>query len=418
MEARYNPIHVTKYAFLFHWKRLKCILENHNQKNQVLTYYPITIEVNPIDYCNHDCSWCFTKSNRMIDRLDKHILLDLAQSIIEHGVASVHFSGGGESTIYPNLITKKGASQENSLTNKLFKENVTIGLITNGSMLNRLDLNEIVKEFGFVRVSLDASSEHTYHKLHKPIGHDFSDVFTSIRNLIHARGKSVHPALGCSFIYNENTTETADEIVKFCKIFAKEGVDFIQIKPENNNRGYEAQSFISAIEEKIQLSLNGSNTFVMVNAPHIKENSKYCWYSYVGPVVGATGDVYVCCYNYGHDDFCYGRMTDLVSFSDIWTSKNRLKIVDKIDPLSCDTCRHNYFNICIEKIMNNPEVSIPAITNVLNQLDNGVSLDDIKIEANISWLMNGFFEYQQIRIFGYNKMLDYPVYRPTTFIRS
>ena len=191
----------------------------------------------------------------------------------------------------------------------------------------------------------------------------------------------------------------------------------MQIKPENNNRGEETNSFLKRLPNDLERILHGYNTFVALHTPYDQSsNSEYCWYSYFGPVVGATGDVYVCCCTYNQDAFRYGQIGEKRSFDDVWGSQRRHELVAGIDPTQCPSCRHNTFNLLVEHFAHLPVSLQDDLTQVLNSVKTGVSFEEVTISGELSWLEPGFRHVERVVRTGYNRILDFPVFRETKFV--
>ena len=61
------------------------------------------VEIDPIDFCNHNCSWCFTKDFREDKRIDLKSLKNYIDEFILNKGKSIVFSGGGEPLLYKEL---------------------------------------------------------------------------------------------------------------------------------------------------------------------------------------------------------------------------------------------------------------------------------------------------------------------------
>lgn len=420
-DAAFGPQHVDRWNVLVHWDHLRSVLEHHRngRARGDAPPLPITVEVNPIDYCNHACTWCFTSSHRETDRMDRKVLVDLIRDLAAGGTKSIHFAGGGESTVFRGLVRSRNArpNSPSSILHLARSGGLTTGMITNGSILGTLDHAEILSDLAWIRLSVDAGSELRYQVTHQPKGHSLADIHRWIGELVDARGTGPSPSIGASFVIDANTRAVRREVLAFCRNMAELGVDYVQIKPENSNRGTESELFLDGLHDEIASALNRSATFAMLNAPYDStENSDYCWYSYLGPVVGATGDAYVCCYTYGQEEFRFGRLTDSVRFRDIWEADERAAVVDRIVPRSCVSCRHSSANLLIERLSGLERQSWDEIDELMEQARAGSDLDLLGLSPEVAWLADGFRQIQRLARGGLNGMLDYPTYRASLFV--
>lgn len=417
-DIKLEPIHIDKWNVLFHWPHIYQVLRHHIL-GTTKAPMPITVEVNPIDFCNHDCTWCFTATHRKKDRMTQQVLTELIQDLGKGGTKSIHFAGGGESTAFKNLVKRRSNLnyQSSSTLHQAKKLGLTVGMISNGSLLKLLDPNELINDLSWIRFSIDAGTEERYQLIHKPNKHSLADVHESIKELVKLRGKNSSPSIGASFIVDSNTIEVKNEILEFCSTMAFIGVDYVQIKPENSNRGIESNIFLRGLHKDIEKVFLEFSTFAMMNAPYISnDNSDFCWYSYLGPVVGATGDTYVCCYTYGQDDFKYGQINEKKSYKDIWNDSARRDLVDGIIPRNCPSCRHSTANIIIERLSQLSEESWLEFDNLWNKIRSGISVSEIDIPTELEWLSDGLSQIELVVKRGLNGMLDYPTYRSSLFI--
>ena len=420
-DVAFNPLHIDRWNLLVHWPHLRSVLEYHREgrargKEPPM---PITVEVNPIDYCNHACTWCFTSSHRETDRIDRENLVTLIEDLAAGGTRSIHFAGGGESTVFRGLVRNRNARRDSasSILHLARSRGLTAGMISNGSILGTLDLEEIISDLSWIRFSVDAGTELRYQLTHQPKGHSLADLHRWIGELVIARGSRPSPSIGASFIVEANTTAVQREVLRFCRDMAAIGVDYVQIKPENSNRGDESGAFLKDLEEAIADALDLTPTFAMLNAPYeSSDNSDYCWYSYLGPVVGATGDTYVCCYTYGQDEFRYGRLGSATGFRDLWNSEERGVVVDRIAPRSCRSCRHSTANLIMERLSGLEPRSWDEIDVILGRVRGGGTIDGMTLSPEILWLADGFRQMERLMRGGLNGMLEYPTYRASLFI--
>jgi hypothetical protein len=420
-DVAFSPMHIDRWNVLIHWNHLRSVLEHHRygRAQGEPPPLPITVEVNPIDYCNHACTWCFTSSHRETDRMDRDTLERLIEDLAAGGTRSIHFAGGGESTVFRGLVRNRNAPPHAppSILHRATSRGLTAGMISNGSILGTLDHQEIISDLSWIRFSVDAGTELRYQLTHQPKGHSLADLHRWIGELVASRGTRPSPSIGASFVIDANTRAVRRELLVFCRTMASLGVDYVQIKPENSNRGADSTAFLAELEEEIAGALDCSPTFAIVNAPYDSaNNSDYCWYSYLGPVVGATGDAYVCCYTYGQEDFRYGRLEADTGFSDLWNSNERAAVVDRIAPRSCKSCRHSNANLLLERLSKLEHGSLDEIGSVLARIRGGAAFDKMTISPEIAWLADGFRQMGRLVRGGLNGMLEYPTHRASLFI--
>jgi len=126
----------TPVKFLQHLDRLK-----EFQDGEIVR--PITMHIMPESRCNLKCAFCSTVNRPTHERLEMSLIKETVGKLVSIGLQSVVISGGGEPTIYP---------QFNELLEYLYGEGLSVGLITNGTRLSKLD-PELIKQLTWIRIS-------------------------------------------------------------------------------------------------------------------------------------------------------------------------------------------------------------------------------------------------------------------------
>ena len=118
---------------------------------------PLTVDTDPSNRCNFDCPWCnaFDNMAKKPNDLSKDHLFLLADFYAEWGVKSTCVAGGGEPLI--NKATP-------SFLERLSKNGLESGLITNGSLITDEIAEVIAKNCRWMGVSVDAGHSKTYMK--------------------------------------------------------------------------------------------------------------------------------------------------------------------------------------------------------------------------------------------------------------
>ncbi|WP_181763117.1 radical SAM protein [Mesorhizobium sp. B2-4-13] len=427
--SRYNQVHVNEWNFLEHFGALHALLvaRREGNTNNLLKIAPVTVEIDPVDYCNHACEWCFTASHRESDRMSDDSVRTLVAQLGKMGAKSVHFAGGGEPTLLKHFARLKGRKErggtekdQNTVLDAAEEANLTAGVISNGSTLRALDLDRLVGQLSWIRFSIDAGTEERYRKKHRPKGHTLLDLHSGIEALVQSRGASPYPTIGASFIFEVVSPEIIDEIKLFARNMARLKVDYIQIKPENLNRGPDVEALLDSLGPILAEELTGSSTFAAINQAHPNtDDARYCWYSHIGPVVGATGDVYACCYTYGMPDFKLGNMLDEErGFAGVWNSEKRLAVTSGIDPALCLSCRHASFNRIADRLYELDKEDWDWLADALSEIKKGKQAREIVPRPRTHWVVPGLEQYELLQRSARNTITDYPVYRETQFISA
>jgi MoaA/NifB/PqqE/SkfB family radical SAM enzyme len=267
---------------------------------------PINCEIDLSNYCQLECDFCqfaqYRKENKV--ELDFDLLIKLVSDLKSLGTKTITFTGGGEPLLY---------SWFPEAVELVKKHDMGLGLITNGVLLNRW--NYLIKEFTFIRVSLDASTKQTYEEVK---GRDY--FIRVIDNVAYAVGKG--PTVGLSFVVcNGNKSE-----IPTVKLLGKElNVDYVQIKPLSG-------TYLEDIT---------GDSITIYTQRHQVESELPCHIAGLVGIVGANGDVFYCCQKRGLEEGLLGNLGE-DDFPVIWGRRHF------INPqrLDCVTCRYmNYVRL-------------------------------------------------------------------------
>ncbi|WWR16272.1 radical SAM protein [Lachnospiraceae bacterium JLR.KK008] len=154
--ARYNLEEPSKEVGLeklyIHTDKISSIL-NHTFD----FVYPVSVELTLTNICNLDCVYCSDRELRSRQGHDKSFSLETLKKLFvdlaRGGTRGVTFEGGGEPTLYPHF---------EEAVNYARQQGLAVGLITNGTV--KLS-QEVLRQFEWIRVSLDASTAREYAEL-------------------------------------------------------------------------------------------------------------------------------------------------------------------------------------------------------------------------------------------------------------
>lgn len=105
----------------------------------------ISTHISPEGRCNLACPYCSVTYRQNKSRLDFDLILDYVDKLRSRGLKAVILTGGGEPTLYPQI---------NQLLEELFKRNLSVALITNGTNLHKLDW-ALVSRLTWMRMSVN-----------------------------------------------------------------------------------------------------------------------------------------------------------------------------------------------------------------------------------------------------------------------
>lgn len=301
--------------------------------------FPWSVEIDPSNACNHDCSFCIYHSLHSKNRsemLERGLLLKTIDELAELGCKSILFVGGGEPMAHPDTTTAIEIAHSHG---------IAAGLVTNGSLIKPKYQARLKAHAAYVRFSLDAATPELHLKLHR--NNDHSRIIDNLRGLAVQEGPCT---VGTGFFINEdNVHEVYD-----CAVLVKStGAEYIQFKsysgvPLAPDLHMEA---LRQVERALNLQDDTFDVHVMDrifgNETHQVRGYSKCHWQAFKPVINADGNVYLCAQKRTNKEGVIGNIYDK-SLREIWHGEARRRVVDNLNLFSCPYCVHHQQNQMIE----------------------------------------------------------------------
>lgn len=323
---------------------------------------PSFIQIMMSDLCNENCSFCayrmenYTSNkwfgeydpikkivnnnpNRMIP-IDK--VLETIDSCVEMGVKAIEFTGGGEPTVHPS---------HREVFKYALSKGIEIGLVTNGVLL-REGMLDLIPQFKWIRVSVDASCRETYSEMREVPKEFFDKVVSHIGQIVEAKKKAQSDLIiGVGFVV---TKENYQEIPDGVKLFHDLGVDNIRLsavfQPEDSayfEEFYEQarDDARRAVEKYQSKEFKVFNLFGDRLSDLEQKNPEYefCAFQQFQCIVGGDQNVYRCC-NTAYNPVGFLGSIKNQSFKELWESREKRGLIENFDARSCDRCMFNSKN--------------------------------------------------------------------------
>jgi len=312
----FNP-----HKILKHFERVQAVARGEN-------VYPITVEIDPINICNHRCGWCVSSASHTGEILSLQRFRELVDEVIDRDAKSVVIKGGGEPTVHPEI---------NEMFRYLQEKNVPFGLITNGSMPRQATTDTILDTAEWVRVSLDAASAATHQTIHGT--KDFSKIICNVQYLTSHATRTL---IGLNFVAEPRN---AMEIEPFARFGRDLGVAYVSIRcvfdpanplPHRMRQIMREQAAAAKLLETGTFRVFlGNFTDAYLDAD---PNQPFPYNKCLGPnlvgVVGADGEMYACCFLRGEKKFSFGNVNEQ-SFEDIWNGEKRKDVMEQVYQGKC-----------------------------------------------------------------------------------
>jgi GTP 3',8-cyclase len=268
------------------FKHLDCIQDIEDN----IVPHPITISFTFTDRCNNNCPRCMEVSGRGKAMLTMYEPEKRILQIVQSGAKAITFSGGGEPLLYPRAIEIMACAKALGLQ---------VGLVTNGSLLDKEKARTLSKICTWIKISLDASTPQEYFKTHGMPEPAFYQVVKNIEYLAKYKRKCV---VGVAFLVGEATKKG---ILSAAEYWQKKGIDYLNFRPFQGD-SYDYQSLIQSAKqyETSQYKIVWKD-YKFTDWWNI--TYKQCYYQYLYPLVNCDGYVYPCCDMRGKKNYRVGN---------------------------------------------------------------------------------------------------------------
>jgi radical SAM protein with 4Fe4S-binding SPASM domain len=329
---KWNKIEVDSHKLLYHPERVAEWKRGEDP-------FPIYLEFGLTNNCNLKCTFCaldFLDKSK-IAYLDRNMMLNTLKDMAEHGVRSVMYAGEGESTVHPNFV---------EFVTEAKRLGMDVAVTTNGIALTKDKLKEVLPALSWVRFSFSAATPENYVKIH---GVSNLKLFDTVLQNIHdavkiKKANKLAVKIGVQFLLLPGNMHEAVSMAKICK---EAGIDNLQIKPysqhpDSINRQDIDYSKYENLEK--DLAAYNSDTFQVIyrsqTMARIAEKGDYknCEGLNFFALIDASGNILPCNLFYQKEDFYYGNLYKN-SFSEIWRSQRRKKVLAKLRKKGCEGCR-------------------------------------------------------------------------------
>jgi len=346
----FNPFNSMKYLL---WREhLEAIV-----KNDFLV--PYMVDIDPSNICNYNCIFCnsnvFRKQSPTM--IPPEHLLKIADFIKEWGVKSACVSGGGEPMTNPGFT---------HFLRRLHKNNIKIGVISNGSLMNEEQASAIVDTCSWCGFSIDAGTKETFSKVHNVKPEIFDQVIGNLKKLVKLK-KERNSNIQITFKFllhplNANEIYTASINAKFigCDVFHLRPVCWDNLYGQSHDKPISYSSVIDTINKQIeQAQWLENDKFQFFGIRHKfgaklerKVNFKKCLATPMMTTFGADGNVHLCFDVRGKSEWILCKhYPDPHKILDVWNSKKHKKIIESIDPNNCPRCTFSVLQEIIEEVI-------------------------------------------------------------------
>ncbi len=328
---------------------------------------PVTVELDPVAYCNHHCFWCVDPSHRPVTA-SRDFLWRLLEELTTFkvngfGVQGVVFKGGGEPTLHPDFP---------ELVQRAWALGFKVGVVTNGSRLLKPGMAEALAQCpSYVRISIDGPTPETHRRIHG--SWDFEEVVAGVEGLM-SLCNARHPIVGLSFAMDYAMIPVIPEAITLGE---RLGVAYVLIRPpffEEVGRtstmppaqaaelrqalAVAARTYTGSMDvlvgawvgdaerstdQSANLDPSGRRDHQFRTDLPIEHRLSVCWASPLLAVVAADGQVYGCCNLRFLDNWSFGQVNYErgITLADIWAGEHRHRVLARMHATECIAhCTH------------------------------------------------------------------------------
>jgi len=352
---------IDTHKLIYHPKRVADFMEVGSEWQKAKQIYPIYMEVSPIGACNHRCTFCAVD---YIGYQPVMLPLELMQQRLPEmgrlGVKSIMYAGEGEPLLHKKIDDIVACTKQSG---------IDVSFTTNATVVTDRFIEESFPLTSWIKVSFNAGSEATYHKIHRGKTGDYDKVLNNLRRLAEFRKQyQISCTLGMqSLLLPENSHELFD-LAKLCRDI---GLDYLVVKPYSQHNfslthTYEDINYNQYFDMEVELKSLNTNDFNVVFRSNTmkkyvsfqKDRYQKCQATpFFWGYIMANGSVYGCSAYLEDQRFNYGNIKEQ-TFQAIWEGEKRRQnfhyIQDDLDISECRVnCRMDEVNRYLDKLKNN-----------------------------------------------------------------
>lgn len=320
---------------------------------------PTLIQIDLEAWCNDNCSFCSYRKDdgynkdmlKLIDgcssdacspigkpsaksRLPESICEKLPLQMRQNSIPAIELTGGGEPTVWPYF---------DKLLDNLIKNDIEIGLVTNGSHMSETRIKKLseYKKTLWVRFSMDSSNQETHKKIHRTPNNDFERRLNNIKRMVELKHDNL--ILGISFIITPDNYLDIEDSIKLYQSVGVSNIRFSWMYDKQGKSGLKEYQIkeIQELLEELKPEYDNDNFRVLFERGRIEtydkpnDDFKTCYYQRFVWNIGADGYVYPCCIQKYNPDYAFA---DIVTESVSDIIKSTHSRMSTLDPMRCNPC--------------------------------------------------------------------------------
>ena len=289
---------------------------------------PITIDMALTRACNFGCHYCYAmlqENDRKV--IDKRVIFEFLEDCAEIGVKGISLVSDGESTISPVFIDAIVRGSELG---------IAMACGTNGFVLNRRKLEEILPHLTYLRINISAGERDRYAEIMGVKPEWFDRVCANIRDMVEIkRQNKLAVTIGLQMVL---MPQYEDQILPLARLGKELRPDYLVIKHcsdnEDGDLGVDYTGYRPLYQKLREAeALSDDEYKVAVKWSKIEANGQRSYQRCYGPPfmiqISGSGLVAPCgmLFNERYKKFHIGNIVD-TRFKQIWSSDRYWEVMN------------------------------------------------------------------------------------------
>lgn len=339
--------------------------------------FPVTMEIDLTDNCNHKCVWCYDlDKHRGVNSpfLETTVIKKTLKEAYALGTRGINFSGGGEPMLHRDFVEIVRFCKDTGFD---------VGVISNGSVISRKNARELCGLLSWIRISMAGGDRASYEEIQ---GVDqFDLVIRNVKFLSDVKleiGSNL--AIGIRVLVLEKNLHTLENMAH---ILRGMHINYLQLAPDQFStdggrfwNGSDSQSMQAVVSEILKpsgtallkagfsvapeklVSIAGANPNQPI-APNPLDYPTTCYAHFFQAVITARGELRFCKNSRGDDRYILGNIREN-SLKEIWDGDTNRGIEGWVRPNNCGLlCKNMDLNTSMEDILHPDSSVFPNFVN-------------------------------------------------------
>lgn len=203
--------------------------------------------------CNFDCIYCELKKAAKKKRIEnppsvEDIISDVKEALRKHpNIEVLTVTANGEPTLYPYLKELVAAIREK------FPQKLMI--LSNGSTVYKKEIQETLKDFDTVKLSLDSVLEKSFVKIDRPMDRDLKKIISGIVEF----SKVFKNELVVEILVVKSINDTKEDFQALNSVLEKINPSKVDIGTIDRPPAYSVEAVSREVLEKLALEIKNQN---------------------------------------------------------------------------------------------------------------------------------------------------------------